>query len=390
MDVDNNVEDNRSTKKTYVYDLSSDASEDLNYVDLSNAGLYVLALQVLLVTVFVSIVSSAISMICGLWAASAIRNLAVTTVIAICGHWSPIRCGRVAGLYNVFWALRPCVFMYVASLISGQLVHSCFALNDDNSSSSIVSFWEGRSVLYNLITLPLIFSGIWRARNPISNRDFPVLVVVINLFVVSVMPLPGIRGSGPLCSMVDTWQLVERAARAFSLAITYSAHVFSCSPDELDRGMVYHCALRASAATTWILVVHRYFICLFVVQLFVLIKARLNLNEPQMENCIQTASRTCCKDNDSVDSEVALLESEQQKNGHIEMQFKQQNERHTYTKTMFGDIKLDDNLLQQIRTSQQEIMLEPDDNIEAPPIGLVEEVQKQQKRGNFEAISQSI
>lgn len=248
-----------------------DDDDEANYVDFSAAGLYLAAVQMVASTVLVSLLSVVCAWVTG-DQSSAIRNLAVCTAATAACLWKPLRVGRVPGLAAVFAALRPCAIMYLGSLVVGQLVHSCLALQVELETP----FW--RLVVFYGMQTPLVACGLWRAANPVSTRDRTVVLVSATLLLLALLPLPGAKGDGPLCASPSLGAAALRVLRALLFAVLYSFHVFSSAPSAFERGEIALSSTRAAAASIWVLGVHVYALPLVLLQLVVLVYSRLSIS----------------------------------------------------------------------------------------------------------------
>lgn len=252
-----------------------DDDDDATYVDFSAAGLYLAAVQMVACTILVSVLSVLSAWVTG-EQSSAIRNLAVCTAANVACLWQPLRVGRVPGLSAVFAALRPCAVIYLGSLVVGQLVHSCLALQVDAETP----FW--RLVVFYSLQTPLVACGLWRAANPVSTRDRTVVLVSATLLLLALLPLPGAKGDGPLCASPSLGTAALRVLRALLFAVLYSFHVFSSAPSSFERGEVALSSTRAAAASVWVLGVHFYVLPVVLLQLVVLVYARLSISRDAM------------------------------------------------------------------------------------------------------------
>ena len=250
---------------------SPDEEEDSTYIDFSNAGLYLVALQMVSASVAVACLSVIVNWVSG-DSASAIRTFAVCMAAAIAVLFRPARVGRVPGLASVFNALRPCTGIYLLSLASGQLVHSCLALQSEMTTPA----W--RDWVFNALQLPLVACGIWRAVNPVSPKDKTVIVAGATLLALALLPLPGQRGDGPLCVSPTLGQAGLRLLRALLFSLVYAFHVFSSAPQVLERGDVTLSATRASAASIWVLGAHVVVMPLVLVQIAIVIYQRMSIS----------------------------------------------------------------------------------------------------------------
>lgn len=254
------------TKYDYSQVGTDDESDDTFSIDFQNAVLYVGAFQVVLATVLCAITSLMCCWLLPSTAVSAVRTLVLSSLVPALLVRRPFRIGRVHGLSVVFGALRPCCAIYVASLISEQLVHTC---TRDLATPS----WR-RLVFHALITVCLI-SGFARARKPLEETDAPFLATVISLFFISMLPPPAVLLSGPLCSNPSLTAAAERLVRAFTFSSLYCIFVYTSAPPIQSNGEILLCVMRAGAASVWCLGCHAILLPLAVLQSALVIYTRI-------------------------------------------------------------------------------------------------------------------
>jgi hypothetical protein len=254
------------TKYDYSQVGTDDESDDTFSIDFQNAVLYVGAFQVVLATVLCAITSLMCCWLLPSTAVSAVRTLVLSSLVPALLVRRPFRIGRVHGLSVVFGALRPCCAIYVASLISEQLVHTC---TRDLATPS----WR-RLVFHALITVCLI-SGFARARKPLEETDAPFLATVISLFFISMLPPPAVLLSGPLCSNPSLTSAAERLVRAFTFSSLYCIFVYTSAPPIQSNGEILLCVMRAGAASVWCLGCHAILLPLAVLQSALVIYTRI-------------------------------------------------------------------------------------------------------------------
>lgn len=265
-------------------------ADDVDFVDFSNAVLYITALQSITSVVTASVVTVAA---CTLLPSTAVSSVRTVVLASICGALivkKPVQLGRVHGLLLVFRALQPCVGFYLVALVGEQLVHSC-------ARDVEVPSW--RRLVFNLTTLLMMVSGFMRARRPLSSTDLPFLLTVVALLIAALLPPPAIVMTGPLCAAPTLQIAAERVARAFVFALLYAVFVFAAAPPAQSSGEVFVCVARAFAATTWILACHVYLIPLALVQGGVVIFVRVFSNEYALDGAAEPYSPVPQRDVDS-------------------------------------------------------------------------------------------
>ena len=245
--------------------------EDVEFVDFSNAVLYISALQSIASVVVASLVTIAS---CALLPMTAVSSVRTVTLAAICGALvvkRPFSLGRVHGLLRVFRALQPCV-------------------------DAVVPSW--RRLVFNLSTLLMVVSGFLRARRPLASTDLPFLLTLLALFVAALLPPPAVIMSGPLCAIPTLQQAAERVVRAFIFALLYAIFVFAAAPPAQSSGEVFVCVARAFAATVWTLACNVYLLPLAFVQGGVVIYVRVFSKEYAIDGAPEPYSPVPQRDDD--------------------------------------------------------------------------------------------
>ena len=235
-------------------------------VDFSNAVLYVGALQTITATVFTSAVSIVSCVAFPSSFVSAIRTLVLSSVVGITIVRKPFKLGRVHGLNLIFRALQPCVLIYIGSEVAEQLVHTC------TRETSTPSY---RRFVFHSMSALMVLSGFLRARRPLAQTDFPFLLTLFALFVISMLPPPAVMLSGPLCSPPTLSYAAERVVRSFVFALLYSVFVYAAAPPVQSSSEMLICVMRASAASIWVLAAHFVFLPFAVIQGGVVIYTRI-------------------------------------------------------------------------------------------------------------------
>ncbi len=226
---------------------TSDTSTD---IDFTQAGLYLVGLQVVVAIVACCITSVACCWLLPLAAISAVRTVALTSFVGLAAVHKPLRLGRVRGVTTVFNGLRPGVALYVGALVVEQLVHTCVSELQD------VKTGRWRSGVFHLVTVCMLGSGMLRALRPRSETDLPFLVTLGCLLLSALLPPPPHALSGPLCEPASLMGAAERLLRALLFALLYVTHVYACTPTRNALNELSVCIIRAAAASAWVLAGH--------------------------------------------------------------------------------------------------------------------------------------
>lgn len=222
------------TLRTLSNQLHEDAMEDEKAIDFSSVGLYLAGLQ----AVFAIVCCASASVLC-CWlmppsAISAVRTLAITTVVGLLLVRKPLRVGPTRGVVTVFNALRPSIAIYILALTIEQLVHTCVLPDDDvEQQRSVV-----RRGIYHTMTAILALSGFVRARNPRSESDL--------------------------------------------FASVYVSLVYTAAPNSNQSNELFICVARATAASTWVLGISAWGLPLAPVQVALALFTRLHENNASM------------------------------------------------------------------------------------------------------------
>ena len=240
-------------------------------IDFTNVGLYIAGIQSVLSVVVCSAVSILSCWIVPPDVVSAVRTLACCIAAAVAIMRAPLRIGRVHGVGIVFNALRPCVAVYILSLVLEQLVHTCVT-----SASTHMPSW--RRVVFQGMCLAMFGSGMLRARNPLADTDLPFLITTAAMLVMALLPPPAVALAGPLCEPASLLAAGERIVRALTFASLYTVFVYSSAPSNSGSSEVVICVSRATAASVWALGSTPIFLVLAVPQCGVAVYARLNAN----------------------------------------------------------------------------------------------------------------
>lgn len=250
-----------------MFSVSRPDDDDIDFpIDFENAQLYLAGIQTILSTVGCSIVALVCCSAMPAAAVSTLRTLVIAALLSSVFMRKPIRLGKVRGLSLVFDSLRPCLLIYVISLVCEQLTHTC---TRDVASPS----WR-RLVFHGLIFVCML-SGIARARRPLEDTDAPFLVTATALFSIAMLPPPAVMLAGPLCSAPTLVNAAERIVRSFTFAATYTCFVYAAAPPRAHSGETLVCVMRAAAASVWTLGCHVALLPLAVVQCSVVVYNRV-------------------------------------------------------------------------------------------------------------------
>lgn len=226
-------------------------------IDYSNALIYLAGIQLVTATVTSSLVAILGCTMVPTSLVSAVRTLTLTMATASAFVYQPLRIGRVKGLDIVFAALRPCVFVYIASLILEQLIHSC-------ARDAAAPSW--RRILVHAGSFVQLMAGFLRAKNPTSETDLPFLLVLASLVLVAMLPPPAVILQGPLCNSPSLWTASERLLRAFCFSMLYCILVFCSNLPNRATNELLLCVCRAASASIWVLACHPYLLILAIPQ----------------------------------------------------------------------------------------------------------------------------
>ena len=263
------------TLRTFSERMYDEAMEDDKHIDFGSVGLYVVGLQVC----FALVCCSCASVLC-CWlmppaAISAVRTLAITTVIGCALVYTPVRVGKPRGVMTVFNALRPSVAIYLLALVLEQLVHTCVD-SADKGVPDTEQHGALRRGVYHVVLIFMIISGFLRAKNPRSESDNPFLLTIFCLLLIAVLPPPAVAKTGPLCEPTSLLGAGERVLRALLFATGYSVLVYTAAPDRNIKNELFLCVTRATAASIWVLGASWWALPLAPVQVAVAIFTRMH------------------------------------------------------------------------------------------------------------------
>ena len=244
--------------------------DDDTDIDFESAGLYLVALQTVGTTCAVAVASVLSCWLLPTSVVSAVRTLAICSLVAVAGMAKPVRVGRVRGLRPIFSSLRPCVVFYLAVLVVQQLAHGCTSTQVPGSARQLV-FFCGTTVM--------AAAGLWRATHPNSPKDAAfVLTATAGLAIALLPPPPGPSG-GPLCSNPSLVDAIERVVRAFLYAAVYATFTYVDPPASLSTTDVCTCVARATACSLWTTGISTYLLFIAVLQIAVALASRLRSDE---------------------------------------------------------------------------------------------------------------
>jgi hypothetical protein len=248
-------------------------SRDDENIDFSAAGLYLIGIQAILTTTLCALASILSCWLMPRAAVSAVRTLAITTVVAFVGMAKPLRIANVRGVDMIFNALQPIVCFYILALVVEQLVHTCTPSPDDVETGI---GW--RRALFQLLVLAMMVSGFVRAAHPNSEVDFGFAITAGALLAIALLPPPALALAGPLCEPSALFAAGERLLRAVFFSLLYCIHVYTAAPRKYNLNELTLCILRASAASVWILGAHPLMLIVAPAQAAVAIYKRFGKN----------------------------------------------------------------------------------------------------------------
>ena len=267
--------------KPFKESAPTDAMDEKS-IDFSSVGLYLGGLQVVF-----AVVCCALTSVLACWlpldVISAVRTLALTTVVGGFLVRSPLIIGRVRGVQTVFNGLRPCVAVYVGALVIEQLLHTCVTMTregcgggggggvgDDGFDMAVA-----QKILYHTVTATLTIAGFLRASNPRSESDVSFLMTAGCLAVAALVPPPAISRTGPLCSPATFGAAGERVLRSLLFSGVYSVLVYAAAPARNSSNELFVCVARATAASVWMLAAPSWTLFLAPVQGAIILVSRL-------------------------------------------------------------------------------------------------------------------
>ena len=278
------------------FDMASTKKDLTDGVDLSSAALYLVGLQVIASILLVSIVGSLTASIQPPSQVSAVRSLALCTIVLFLMLRKPARIGNPRGVLVLFNALRPAAVIYLVFLVIEQLLHSC-----EHPTDAITSHLTFRRIIFHVATIIMVFAAFLRAYNPSSESDLSFLMTLAAILIIATVPPPSLALTGPLCGSPSTYDLLERLVRSLFYGALYSVHVY-LKPPVFQLHEVSISVIRSAFASIWVLGCSPFFLICAPIQIGVAIAQRVKmLEEPEYENVrVQEVS-----DSESVDLEAA-------------------------------------------------------------------------------------
>ena len=230
-------------------------------VDFSSVGLYLAGIQTCATAVACAGTSVLSCWVLAPSAVSAVRSLALTSIVALALLAKPMRIGRVRGMRTMFNALRPSVPIYILCLVVEQLVHTCTAPvtseayggSADGGRPHLVA--TAHIAVYHSSSLFMVLSGLIRAKSPRSESDVSFTITLLCLLLIALLPPIARVRHGPLCEPVDGFAAAERLVRAAAFASVYATLVYAAAPSQYVTNELIICVARATAASVWVMCV---------------------------------------------------------------------------------------------------------------------------------------
>lgn len=256
-------------------ELAKESDEDDRDIDFGSVGLYLVGLQVVATLLTCALISVLCCWLLPPRAVSAVRTLAVVSIIAILLVRKPLRVGRPRGVATVFNCLRPAVAVYVLSMVFEQLVYTCVA-------EDAIEHGTVRVAVYHGTTVVMLLSGMARARSPQSETDGPFLVSAIATCVLALLP-PAANElrAGPLCDPATLLEAGERMLRAVLFGGVYVALAYAAAPARNASDECFVCIMRATAASVWVLTASTWALILAPVQVGIILFSRLGEDDAE-------------------------------------------------------------------------------------------------------------
>ena len=255
--------------------IAPEAADDQNQrddepaVDFSNASLYLLGIQSIFTTTTCSIISILACVLLPEGGVSAVRTTALCVTMAVILLFRPLRLGLVGvrGTATIFSALQPGTAIYIAALVTEQLLHTCVI------ESEVAPNW--RRVVFHAATFGALAAGMWRASAPQRELDGPFLLCVSSLLAAALVPPPAVALQGPLCRSPDVFASAERVLRAVVFGTLYATAIFCTVSSRVARaGDLAVSVSRGAATSVWTLAAHAFLLPLAVVQVALLVYCR--------------------------------------------------------------------------------------------------------------------
>ena len=255
--------------------------DDDKHVDFASVGLYLVGIQTLVATLLCAAASVLCCWLLPAEAVSAVRTLALTSLVGLAALHKPLRIGRVRGVAMLFNALRPSVAVYVLCLVVEQLLHTCpVPLVRDQGHDTHDAVTGAQLLVHYATSVMLLLSGALRARHPRSESDLSFAIAFLALLVAAAYP-PAMRTHhGPLCESVGVFAACERLLRAGAFSSAYVTVVYAAAPVRNVSTELFVCVARATAAALWTMVVPAWALFLAPVQIVIVLAASLEAAPP--------------------------------------------------------------------------------------------------------------
>lgn len=248
-------------------------SHDDTYIDFSSAGLYLVGLQTTVATVACAATTIAACWLISSSIVSAVRTLAITCAVGFLFLKNAIRVGRVRGVTTIFNALRPCVVIYILTLIIEQLVHTCVV--EERHAPNLT-----RQLVFHSMIFLISSAGFWRAAKPTEESDGPFMVAVVAAVVIAMLPPQSSIMGGPFCESSTMFTAGERLLRSFLFSSLYVIHVYCSPPKRNSIQDLSVCVMRCAAAAVWVLGCHVFVLWVPIIQSIVALWARFGMEVP--------------------------------------------------------------------------------------------------------------
>jgi hypothetical protein len=253
-------------------------------IDFTSIGLYVLALQLVGVTLLLTTITVTLPYMVPRTAASSVRTVACLCIVGIMCLRYPLRVGRTRGLVLVFHALRPGAAIYITALV---MEHLSFSDSENNFMGGM------RSVGYHTLTLVLIACGMVRAVTVSPNKDAPFAIAILAAAFIAFLPPESTSEVSPLVGRPGGIAVADRYLRAVTFVLLYSSHAYSLAPTSHLSEEVGLTVARSVAASAWTLGCHPALLPITIIQFGLVIANRLNVRhvEPiEMYDKVETRS----------------------------------------------------------------------------------------------------
>lgn len=244
-----------------------------NNVDYSSAALYVPGVQVIIALILCCSTTIAVASLSNDCRSSVPRAATLSVLVGMACVFRPLRVHDCHGMDLIFDTIRPAVVAYCLAIITGQLIYIGKPETELSATMLHTSF---KRILYHALMLVAAAAGFVRAYRPTSQQDMPFLVALIALVVIALFPPEPVNEVSPLCHLDGVWDAFERLSRATLFGIVFCALAYASEPSRYSVGEIALCAARATAASAWILGVHRFALVFALAQAALAITRRLS------------------------------------------------------------------------------------------------------------------